>query len=84
MSEVPLKKDSAEPSVARNADPWCQRLPIWPLEVGSEATNMCFDQLNRIPGGVSSQFKNNDFTEMCSGSEEGSYLRFVDFCITQL
>jgi len=24
------------------------------------------------------------FTEMCSGSEEGSYLRLMEFCITQL
>jgi len=24
------------------------------------------------------------FTEMCSGSEEGSYLRLMDFGITQL
>jgi len=24
------------------------------------------------------------FTEMCSGSEAGSYLRRIDFCITQL
>ena len=23
------------------------------------------------------------FTEMCSGSEEGSYSRIIDFCITQ-
>ena len=23
-------------------------------------------------------------TEMCSGSEAGSYLRLIDFCITQL
>ena len=30
------------------------------------------------------QFKNNFFTEMCSGSKKGSYLRRVDFCITQL
>ena len=30
------------------------------------------------------QFKNNYFTEMCSGSEAGSYLRLIDFCITQL
>jgi len=29
-------------------------------------------------------FKNNWFTEMCSGSEAGSYLRLIDFCITQL
>jgi len=28
--------------------------------------------------------KNNYFTEMCSGSEAGSYLRLIDFCITQL
>jgi len=32
----------------------------------------------------SSQFKNNCFTEMRSGSEEGSCLRLVDGCITQL
>ena len=28
---------------------------------------------------VSSQFKNNSFAEMCSGSEAGSYLRRIDF-----
>ena len=28
------------------------------------------------------QFKNNSFTEMCSGSEAGSYLRLIDFCNT--
>ena len=32
----------------------------------------------------SSQFQNNCFTEMRSGSEEGSYLRVKDDCITQL
>ena len=26
-----------------------------------------------------SQFENNYFTEMCSGSEAGSYLRLIDF-----
>ena len=31
----------------------------------------------------SSQFENNYFTEMCSGSKAGSYLRLIDFCITQ-
>jgi len=31
-----------------------------------------------------SQFKNNYFAEMCSGSEEGSCLRLTDFFITQL
>ena len=29
-------------------------------------------------------FKNNHSTEMCSGSEAGSYLRLIDSCITQL
>ena len=32
----------------------------------------------------SSRFKNNCFTVMRSSSEEGSYVRLVDFCITQL
>jgi len=27
----------------------------------------------------SSQFKNNYFAEMCSGSEAGPYLRLIDF-----
>jgi len=31
-----------------------------------------------------SEFKNNYFTEMCSCSEAGSYLRLMEFCITQL
>jgi hypothetical protein len=30
------------------------------------------------------QFKNNYFTEMCSGSEVGSYLRLIDFSIPTL
>ena len=29
-------------------------------------------------------FKNNHFTEMCSGSETVAYLRLIDSCITQL
>ena len=29
-------------------------------------------------------FKNNHLTEMFSGSKEGSHLRLIDFCITQL
>ena len=36
------------------------------------------------PGAVLEQFENNYFTEMCSSSEEGSYLRLIDFCITHL
>ena len=30
------------------------------------------------------QFQNNCFTEMCSGSEEGSYARRMDVCIAHL
>ena len=30
----------------------------------------------------SSQFKKKHYAEFCSGSEEGSYVRLVDFCIT--
>jgi len=30
------------------------------------------------------EFKNNYLSEMCSGSETGSYLRLIDLCITQL
>jgi len=34
----------------------------------------------KLTGGLpDSQFKNNHFTEMCSGSEAGSYLRRIDF-----
>jgi len=31
-----------------------------------------------------SQFQDNYFSEMRGGSEEGSYLRLIDLCITQL
>jgi hypothetical protein len=30
------------------------------------------------------EFNNNELTEMCSGSEEGSYSRLMDFCTTPL
>jgi len=39
---------------------------------------------SRRRGPSSNRFKNNHFTEMCSGSEAGSYLRLIDSCITQL
>ena len=32
---------------------------------------------------VTGSLENNYFTEMCSGFEEGSYLRLIDLCITQ-
>jgi len=41
----------------------------------------CFT--GRLHGG-SSQFENKCFTETRSGFEEGSYLRLIDGCITQL
>jgi len=37
-----------------------------------------------LEGGGCSQFENNYFTEMCSGSEAGSYVRLIDFYSTQL
>jgi len=37
------------------------------------------DPLLDLPLRYSSQFKNNYFTEICSGSEAGSYLRLIDF-----
>jgi len=38
----------------------------------------------RRPDRYSSQSKNNYFAEMWISSEEGSYLRLIDLCITQL
>jgi len=37
-----------------------------------------------LPVLTEGQLKNNYFAEMRSGSEEGSYLRLIDSCITQL
>ena len=42
------------------------------------------DEISFAACRFASQFKNNCFTEMCSGSEECSYLRSIDFCMTQL
>ena len=38
-----------------------------------------FISVNNNGRGYSSQFENNYVTEMCSGSEAGSYLRLIDF-----
>jgi len=35
--------------------------------------------VTRVKKKTSPQFENNYFTEMCSGSEAGSYLRLIDF-----
>ena len=40
-------------------------------------------ELRAILNWYSSQFKNNHFTEMCCGNEEGSHVRLRDSCITQ-
>jgi len=34
---------------------------------------------SKSPPCESSQFEDNHFTEMCSGSEAGSYFRLIDF-----
>ena len=49
----------------------------FPLEMG-----LCYRLAD--DGRYSSQFVIRCFTEMRSGSEEGSYLRLIDFSITQL
>ena len=38
----------------------------------------------RLMKQANSQFKNNCFAEMRSASEEGSYIRLIDLCMTQL
>jgi len=47
----------------------------WDDHSENSETESCTDR-------YSSQFENNYFTEMCSGSDQGSYLRLTDFCIT--
>jgi len=37
------------------------------------------DGMQKLDYWVSSEFENNYFTEMCSGSEAGSYLRLIYF-----
>ena len=41
-------------------------------------------ELRAVLNWYSSRFKNNHFTEMCCGTEAGSYLRLIDSCITQI
>ena len=43
-----------------------------------------FNPLKLSPMRSAADLLNNYVTEMCSGSEAGSYLRLIDFCITQL
>ena len=52
------------------------------LEAGRRLPHLVVAPLGQrappITMGLGSQFKNNYFTEMCSGSEAGSYLRLID------
>jgi len=48
---------------------------VWNMRTRSPRT----EQQMQPAGG-----RNNHFTEMCSGTEAGSYLRLIDSCITQL
>ena len=54
-----------------------RQFSMWKWVVNPTQSENCTDR-------CSSQFNNNYFTEMCSGSEEGSYLRLIDLNITQL
>jgi len=44
----------------------------------------CDQPRDNLRPSVDTPLKNNHFTERCSGSEAGSYLRRIDLCITQL
>ena len=41
-------------------------------------------QMSKAAQDLRTMVENNRFTEMCSGSEAGSYLRLIESCITQL
>jgi len=45
----------------------------------SGASHEYFERAKNLSGS-----DNNYLAEMCSGAEEGSYLRLIDLCITQL
>ena len=65
---------------------WCRGSGFGSMGIpGSVQVNLksIFDQF-RLSVRVGSRSKDNYLAEMCSGSEEGSYLRLMDFCITQL
>ena len=55
-----------------------------PPQVITDKVYLDFKIAGRTKVKASSQFKNNYFAEMGSGSEEGSYLRLIDLCITSL
>ena len=49
----------------------------------SEVMSLEPDQEQKLERGLVA-FKNNYFTEMCSGSVKGSYVRLMDYRITQV
>ena len=50
----------------------------------SHAPKQAYRQGPTTDGWVGSQLRKKCLVEMCSGSEEGSHLRLIDFCITQV
>ena len=92
MSEVPLYSQEALsplPSDLEHNTPVKTRFWPW-LEPFSDESHQTILNIPSSRGSGThmtfscSQFKNNYVAEMCSGSEAGSYLRRIDFCITQL
>ena len=59
-----------------------KRLPLGPYSRGQRLRGAGASLLDFLL--LSSQFKKNHFTWLCSGSEAGSYLRLADSCVTQL
>ena len=59
------------------------RSTVWPPRT-TPVVGLTPDTGENCTERYSSQFENNCFTEMRSGSEEGSYSRLIDGCITQL
>jgi len=96
MSEVPLYSlcMSLVPRRAATGDLFARERESTGYEPVDFRVKFRLESLAGLPGTsqdklqfrtrYSSQFKNIYFTEMCSGSEEGSFPRFIDFCITQL
>ena len=64
--------DQAGAFIHIDKDTWCKVLP------STRKVDV------RLPGKSQFWCQAVPSAEMCSGSEEGSYLRLVDFCITQL
>jgi len=64
--------------------PGCWGRLIPPATYGVTSGPLRRDTWTALSGPLSVDAGGPQHTLMCSGSEEGSYLRFIDFCITQL